>query len=681
MNPPDVKHPGVAGISGRNVLSPKVDDPRVTQALEEYLAELEAGKKPDRQQLQARYPDIAEALAECLAGLDFVQAATPELEQPDADRSASGAIGPEGPLGDFRIVREIGRGGMGVVYEAVQISLGRQVALKVLPFAAALDWKQLQRFKNEAQAAAHLQHQNIVPVYYVGCERGVHFYAMQYIEGQTLAAVIRELRQLAEAEPAAQARDAQAASALARELASGKWEPVKPTGGEVARLCGGEESTGPYRPTTPPPHPDTTSPPHDPTPPVAVLSTERSHTSPAFFRTVAYIGVQAAEALEHAHQLGVIHRDIKPANLLVDGRGRLWVTDFGLAHCQSQPGLTMTGDLLGTLRYMSPEQALAKRVSVDARTDVYSLGVTLYELLTLEPAYTGRNREEVLRQIAFEEPRLPSRLNKAVPAELETIALKAMERNPEERYATAQELADDLRRFLEDKPIRAKRASLWQRAVKWARRHKAVGRAALVVVVLAMVGLAISTLLVLWANEGLDQALKREQRNSYYQRIGLAEHEWSANDLSRVEQLLDACTADLRDWEWYYLRRLPFEKLFPLKHPASVLGVAFSPDGRWIASGGQDGVVTVWGAEGQKQFAFQAHKRHVRCVAFRSDGQRLATASWDKTAKIWEFDPQRAQGAPTSPLHTLHHLSPASCLAPMASALLPPRISACASGI
>jgi WD40 repeat protein len=386
---------------------------------------------------------------------------------------------------------------------------------------------------------------------------------------------------------------------------------------------------------------------------MAVLSTERSTKSLAFFRTVADFGVQSAEALEHAHQLGVIHRDIKPANLLVDGGGRLWVTDFGLAHCQSQPGLTMTGDLLGTLRYMSPEQALAKRTMVDARTDVYSLGVTLYELLTLEPAYNGRNREEVLRQIAFEEPCSPSRLNKAVPAELETIVLKAMAKNPDERYAASQELADDLRRFLEDKPIKARRPSLRQRAIKWVRRHKTVVRAALVVLVLAVVALAVSTALIWRAKADLGKALERERQTSYYQRIARAEREWSANDLRGLEQLLDACPSDLRGWEWHYLKRLSLQNISPLEHAAAVFAATFSPDGRWIVSGSQDGMVTVWNATtGEKRFAFAAHKNHVRSVAISPNGRRLATASWDGTAKVWDFDPDRARGE-KAPLHTM----------------------------
>jgi tetratricopeptide (TPR) repeat protein len=170
----------------------------------------------------------------------------------------------------------------------------------------------------------------------------------------------------------------------------------------------------------------------------------------------------------------VVHRDVKPANLLLDGRGHLWVTDFGLAHCQSQAGLTLSGDLVGTLRYMSPEQALARPLALDHRTDIYSLGATLYELLTLEPVFPGTDRQELLRQIAFDEPVPPRRRNRAVPAELAVIVLKALEKNPADRYATAQELADDLRRFLEDRPIRARRPTLLQKLRKWARRNRAV---------------------------------------------------------------------------------------------------------------------------------------------------------------------------------------------------------------
>jgi hypothetical protein len=189
---------------------------------------------------------------------------------------------------------------------------------------------------------------------------------------------------------------------------------------------------------------------------------------------VARLGVQAAEALEYAHQLGVVHRDIKPANLLLDQRGNLWVADFGLARLPNEPGLTLTGDLIGTLRYMSPEQAQGKWLLVDHRADLYSLGVTLYELLVLEPPFRGTDRQELLRQIASEEPKAPRRLNKAVPAELETIVLKAMEKSPADRYATARELADDLGRYLRDEPIRARRPSLAQRGRKWARRHRPV---------------------------------------------------------------------------------------------------------------------------------------------------------------------------------------------------------------
>jgi serine/threonine protein kinase len=269
---------------------------------------------------------------------------------------------------------------------------------------------------------------------------------MQFIEGQTLAALLQQLRQ----------------SAVP------------------------EEKTTAYSP------PDGAGQPNAATEPAARQSTLAASISPKgrdYFRRVAEWGEQAAEALDHAHQTGIVHRDVKPGNLMIDARGHLWVTDFGLAHVQQgEASLTMTGDLVGTLRYMSPEQALAQRVLIDHRTDVYSLGVTLYELLTLEPAFAGNDRQEVLRQIAFEEPKPPRRRNRAVPAELETIMLKAMEKNPQDRYATAKDLADDLRRFLEDKPIRARRASWRQVARKWARRHQPVVGAAVAVLLVTCPG-------------------------------------------------------------------------------------------------------------------------------------------------------------------------------------------------
>jgi len=410
------------------------DDPRLLRAAQEYLAALETGSRPDRRQFAARFPELAGDLEPYLDALDLFHSAGTTLQT--AARSVMDETLPAEPLGDFRIIREIGRGGMGTVYEAVQMSLGRRVALKVLPFAAALDAKQLQRFKHEAQAAAHLHHTNIVPVFAVGAERGVHYYAMQLIEGQNLAEVIRHLRPL--------------------EQGAVQSEPAGP------------ESASPAVTET-----------------AAKLSTQRASRSGNFYRTAVGLALQAAEALEHAHQLGVIHRDVKPANLLVDDRGNVWVTDFGLAQFHNAVGLTRTGDLLGTLRYMSPEQAAGQGTPVDARTDVYSLGATLYEMLTLEPMFDGNDYQHLLRQILNDEPRPPRALDRSMPAELETIVLKAVSKNPAERYATAQEFADDLRRFLENRPVLARRPTPVQRVRKWARRHPSVVYSGVMLLILA----------------------------------------------------------------------------------------------------------------------------------------------------------------------------------------------------
>ncbi len=221
-----------------------------------------------------------------------------------------------------------------------------------------------------------------------------------------------------------------------------------------------------------------------------------STRSRAFFRTVAQLGIQAAKALDYAHGMGIVHRDIKPANILLDVRGNLWIADFGLARMSQVDSLTLTGDVLGTLRYMSPEQALARRDAVDHRTDIYSLGVTLYEVLALRPAFNGHDRHELLHQLALEDPRSIRKIKPEVPADLETILNKAMNKQPRSRYPTARGLADDLRRFLELKPIQARRPSHWDRFAKWARRHTASVISSVILLFMAVVGLAVSTALI-----------------------------------------------------------------------------------------------------------------------------------------------------------------------------------------
>jgi serine/threonine protein kinase/WD40 repeat protein len=431
-------------------------DPRLAEAVDAYRQELRVGRRPDREAFCRRYPALGSMLVECLDALDFVHHAGHDLGGSLAPRVPPPAPAVQQTLGDYRLLREIGRGGMGVVYEAVQVSLDRRVALKVLPPAAVFDPRQQQRFQNEARAAACLHHPNIVPVYAVGTDRGMPYFAMQFIEGQTLSTIIHALRGEAKAQAPAQ-------NALTTLFASparspdGAAGPTDPEGGgpTVRSLTIGRNPC-------------------------------RHTTAPNFFRTVARLGAQAARALEHAHQIGVVHRDIKPANLMLDTSGNLWVTDFGLAHFQGDPSLTATGDLVGTVRYMSPEQALGGRGYVDHRTDVYSLGITLYEFATLHVPFPGDDRQEVLYQVLGEDVPHARRVNPAVPGELETIIAKATARNPAERYATAHDLADDLERFLDDRPIRARRPSLLVCARKWARRHRSL-----------VVSLAVSLALVL----------------------------------------------------------------------------------------------------------------------------------------------------------------------------------------
>ncbi len=489
MDEPDQKtsHPAAAEACAVG----SATDEHVMELLEQYLAAAHTGRAPDRESFVAGHPEVADKLRVALVGCDFVRRAGQEL----AEAVGDGPAAPRETLGDFRIVREIGRGGMAVVYEAEQISLGRRVALKVLPFAAVLDDRQLQRFKHEAQAAALLHHTNIVPVYSVGTERGVHYYAMEFVEGRTLGAVVQELRE---------ARRHKDSAAHARARRPSPRKPVQ----------------------------------HDPpsSAEARALTTSGDTETPDYCRAVAKLGVQAAEALDHAHQQGVVHRDVKPGNLMVDAAGRLWITDFGLALSRANSPLTLTGAIVGTIGYMSPEQALGKRVPVDHRTDVYSLGVTLLEMLTLEPAFAGDDPRHVIHDVAFKEPPSPRRRNAAVPPALETILLKAVAKDPEARFATAQEMADDLRRFLAHEPIRARRAPLLDRVSLWVRRHRVGVAAAACVLLVSLVALAVDSVRGAAARQQILDALEREERSAADARAQAARAEAS---LAKAREAID----------------------------------------------------------------------------------------------------------------------------------------------
>jgi serine/threonine protein kinase/WD40 repeat protein len=591
-------------------------DAALNAMVEEMASRLQAGDPVDLDAIARHDPERVELLRQILPAIEMMAELGRSLVR-DAARSepSAGEHAHLGELGDYRIVREIGRGGMGIVYEAEQVSLGRRVALKVLPFATAVDPKQLARFHIEAQAAAHLHHTNIVPIHAVGCEKGLNFYAMQYIDGPSLAAVIRALRRRNGLEaPERSPAEPDCAGDLAADMVSGRFAPPRPEAGTVED----QTSAGSHAPrTVPRPSRPAESPPET-----------RPSPGRPYFRAVAHLGMQAAEALEHAHQLGVVHRDVKPGNLLVDVRGNLWVTDFGLARMQDGSDLTMTGDLLGTLRYMSPEQALAKRVAVDYRTDIYSLGATVYELLTLEPAFDGRDRQEVLRRIAFEESRRPRRIDPMIPRELETIVLKAMSKEPNGRYGSAQELADDLRRFLDDKPIRARRPAPVERLGKWSRRHQVAVLAAFVILLITSAASAIGAVLIA-RERGLAMAAARQSRyESLMQRllrIRLTPHTsgWSVEASALIRRAAESRPGDaaLRDQAAATLIGADARRIKTMETPAS--SIAFDPEGRRLLMADPSGKLRIWDRETDRTEVLDLASNGPVVFASRADGSPL----------------------------------------------------------
>ena len=561
-------------------------DDLVGKVVEEFFQRLEQGDRPELSEFVERYPEIGDVLN---AVIPVLQAA----EQTSV-RPAEGAVPAEHQkqLGDFRILRQIGRGGMGVVYEAEQISMKRRVALKVLPLAGLVDDLKIRRFQNEVRAVAALDHPNIVSVYMVGEERGVHYYAMQLIRGRSLSEVISSLKQVhGDGDPLDGASISQVTN--------------------VPRPCDDDEAIGTTEPLELSSDPLTDS--GDVTSSTIPNSTHRE-----YFRSVAVLGIQAATALQHAHDAGVIHRDIKPANLLLDHAAKLYLTDFGLARIESDAGVTMTGDLVGTLRYMAPEQALAKRVVVDHRADIYSLAATLYELLALRPVYQAEDRQQLLKQIAFEEPIPLRRIDRDIPAELGIIVQKAMSKDMDQRYASAQDLADDLRSHIENRPIKAKPPTTSEIIGKWTRRNPALTWSAIITLTFVTMTLIASILVVAQKEQNVRHVAETRRHELYCAQVNLAHQAWRDGDIDRAQNLLalqrpERNETDLRGFEWRYLWRLcQDESRLPL-------GTYVDSDSPWTTSG---------------------------LVGFSADGSKLVIAD-GKTVRVWEYANRRE----LKPLH------------------------------
>jgi serine/threonine protein kinase len=431
-------------------------DELLEQLAEEFVERHRRGERPALSEYIKRHPDLATEVRELFPALVHIENLKPEAGDL-AGLFVPKSTPPDGHIperfGEYRILRQIGQGGMGIVYEAEQESLGRHVALKVLPRQALIKTTHLERFRREARAAGRLHHTNIVPVFGVGKHDGTHYYAMQFIAGEGLDKVLDDLRQLRDVPEGGTVAASPAEASVAHSLLTGRFI--------VAPASSTEEPATRPAPSGP-------------------LSSDKAHGSSTlstggseshYFRGVARLALQVADALAYAHRQGILHRDIKPSNLLLDQQGTVWITDFGLAKAEGTDDLTQTGDVVGTIRFMAPERFEGRSLP---QSDVYALGATLYELLTLRPPFDDPNRARLVEKVLHEPPVPPRKIDPHIPRDLETVVLKCLAKEPAERYASAEAAAEDLRRFLADRPILARRSTWRERTWRWCRRNPVV---------------------------------------------------------------------------------------------------------------------------------------------------------------------------------------------------------------
>lgn len=479
---------------------------------------------------------------------------TPALASPDKAETAADAPGAERGqrFGDYELLEEIGRGGMGVVYRARQIALDRDVAVKMM-LPGLSNAEHLRRFRTEASAAAALQHPHIVAIHEVGVWQGREYLVMDYVEGESLARVI----------------------------------------------------------------------------------SDPGFRNPDFRRSARWLKA-VSEAVQYAHDHGILHRDLKPSNLLIDRQDQPRVTDFGLAKRFAEASqLTLSGQVLGSPGYMPPEQAEPRRGRVSRRSDVYGLGATLYHVLTGRAPFQGESATEVLHQVLNREPVAPRLLNPGIPQDLETICLKCLEKEPARRYATPGMVADELGRFLEDKPIVARPIGAAGQVWRWCRRKPVV--AALAVALMVSLGSGVAGVLTQWWRA--ESSLERSERERYTASVALVRTLLQQRKYQDANQLLaDASLARFRGWEWGWLLRHCHLDLMTIRHLGAGNTSAFLPAGNQLATAGLNNELQIWDLEtGRLDRVIQTGQR-VRWPVFSPVHRRMATVTWGEPATVWDLD-------------------------------------------
>ncbi|MCP4377306.1 MAG: protein kinase [bacterium] len=626
---------------------------RIDILADEFLARGRCGENPTIEEYCDKHPDLAEDIRDLFPTLEMMEVLKPDLDEAQPDRGVPDTLE---RIGDYRILGEIGRGGMGVVYEAEQETLGRRVALKVL--CARYSWGDggLERFQHEAQAAAKMHHTNIVPVFEIGQDSGYIFYAMQLIQGQGLDRVIKDLARLrldseagkkagrasvgprveSVSSPDRQDPSGAQANVLARSLMADRFPAETMTEPSIrARRSGHPSDAG-----------GSATQPGD----IGILAvvpggtdlTTTGSSSRRYYRSVARIGRQAAEALVYSHARGVIHRDIKPSNLLLDAAGVVWITDFGVAKSDDHD-MTHTGEIVGTIRYMSPARFRGRS---NVLSDIYALGLTLYELAVLRPAFDATDRLELIQMIKESEPAKPRSIDPCIPIDLETIILKAMDKEAASRYQSADDLAEDLRRFIKDEPIQARRVSMPGRLVRWARRNKKLAVSLSAVAGLTFIlAIVSSTAALYYHRQEHKQTVLRTaaERNLYFAEMNVAGLALIERDgLGRVVELTERwqpanAGVDYRGWEWYCLQSQVEDDAFTFPEAGSpIRGAVWSPDGTLLASTFSGGF-HIWDmARKQRSKTLRVHAGETFAIDWSPDGTRLASASADRTVKIWK---------------------------------------------